>query len=284
VTHSTGLIIVMSVTGTTLIELAFVIIVIKYKSERCILLAGFKFLLSLFFSTIVLDISVIFWIGKASKYQCILKIWTMIIGITGFICSYSYKSQMIISIYNNKRITNNNRKIKIHIIYIGLFVLQIVLLFIWSFSMKDGVKQINRDLKNAGIYQISVCSTGNESLLTSIFVLDYCLLFLSIIMAYQGRNIPDDYNYSKKIFVTSLVSCLLLVLCHIIIQSHIGDIYIYVTISLFFLFISLMVNITFIGSRILILLNIGTDNRCSVVVVSNENHGADCTSSNYNYI
>jgi len=75
-----------------------------------------------------------------------------------------------------------------------------------------------------------------------------------------------------------------LVLCHIIIQSNIGDIYIYVTISLFVLFISLMVNITFIGSRILILLNIGTDNHCSVIVVSNDNPGADYASSNFSYL
>jgi len=66
--------------------------------------------------------------------------------------------------------------------------------------MKNGIKQVSRNLKNAGIYQITVCSTGNESLLTSIFVLDYCLLILSIIMAYQGRNSKFFYlfNYQYK--------------------------------------------------------------------------------------
>jgi len=32
------------------------------------------------------------------------------------------------------------------------------------------------------------------------FFVDFTLLIISIIMAYQGRNIPAEFNYSKKIF------------------------------------------------------------------------------------
>ena len=54
--------------------------------------------------------------------------------------------------------------------------------------MKNGVVLVNRNLLGVGNYSVNVCSIGNESLFTAIFVLDYCLVVLSIIMSYQGRN------------------------------------------------------------------------------------------------
>ncbi|OUM70029.1 hypothetical protein PIROE2DRAFT_1978 [Piromyces sp. E2] len=78
---------------------------IENKNEKCIILGGFKFLLLLTISSMIMDISVLFWIGELKKYKCIIRIWTMIIGITGLICAYSIKSEIIISVYHNKNIT-----------------------------------------------------------------------------------------------------------------------------------------------------------------------------------
>lgn len=53
----------------------------RKKREKCIIMAGYKFLLSIIISGIILNISVIFWIGKLYKLKCIIKIWLIIIGV-----------------------------------------------------------------------------------------------------------------------------------------------------------------------------------------------------------
>ncbi|ORY86449.1 hypothetical protein LY90DRAFT_663100 [Neocallimastix californiae] len=190
-----------------IIEIFIIIIVIKFKNEKCIMLSGFEFLLFLILSSLILDISVYFWVGSAVKYKCILKIWTMIIGITGLISSYSIKSEIIISIYNNKKLTQSNYKMRTYLLYVFIFIFQLILLTWWTFK-HDGVTEKESYIKNVGSYKYNTCSIGNENILTLIFLIDYTLLVISIIMSYRGRNIPSEFNYSKKIFFTSLLTAL----------------------------------------------------------------------------
>jgi len=44
-------------------------------------MAGYNFLLSILIFSIIVNFSVIFWVGKFYKYKCIIKIWLMIIGV-----------------------------------------------------------------------------------------------------------------------------------------------------------------------------------------------------------
>jgi len=62
--------------------------------------------------------------------------------------------------------------------------------------MKDGIVSADRNLSGVGIYSVNVCSIGNEGLFTAIFVLDYCLVVLSIMMSYQGRNSKYFFFYN----------------------------------------------------------------------------------------
>ncbi|OUM70038.1 hypothetical protein PIROE2DRAFT_1988 [Piromyces sp. E2] len=51
-----------------------------YIEDRCINIAGFIYLLMLIISTLILNSSLVLWIGQFYEFKCIAKIWTMIIG------------------------------------------------------------------------------------------------------------------------------------------------------------------------------------------------------------
>ncbi|ORX41869.1 hypothetical protein BCR36DRAFT_309554, partial [Piromyces finnis] len=206
VTYSLGLMIQIYIATAYIIEFFYLFILIKNK--RSIILSGFEFLISIVLSSVILLSSVLFWIGKYSKFKCILKIWSVIIGVTGFICSYSIKSYVIMAIYNNKKLTKAPKSYECYILYSVIFIVQIILLIIWSFT-QNGVVMKQHYLENVGNYELETCSNGNSYILSAMFIVDFGLMVISIVMAYQGRKIPAEFNYSKKILITSLISGLM---------------------------------------------------------------------------
>jgi len=247
-----------------IIEIFIIVIVIKFRNEKCILLSGFEFLFFLILSSLILDISVYFWVGEAVKYKCILKIWTMIIGITGLISSYSIKSEIIISIYNNKKLTQSNYKMRTYLLYVIIFIFQLILLTWWTFTHK-GVEERESYIKDVGSYKYNACSIGNENILTLIFLIDYTLLVISIIMSYRGRNIPTEFNYSKKIFFTSLLSALLMTVYYLAVTSTVEKNLPYFIVLILVLVITLYINFTFIGEKLLMLFNLDNESMTSLI-------------------
>eukprot|EP00833_Pecoramyces_ruminatium_P018411 jgi/Orpsp1_1/1192443/evm.model.d7180000093286.1 len=126
--------------------------------------------------------------------------------MTGFISSYSIKSKIIISIFNNRNLIKLNHKYKSYIIYIIIGIIQFLLLTFWTFTQK-GIETKERLIKDTSVfYEYQKCSNGNVYIFSLIFLVDYVLLLISIYIAYRGRNIPDEFNESKKVFVTSIAT------------------------------------------------------------------------------
>ncbi|ORX69814.1 hypothetical protein BCR32DRAFT_272429 [Anaeromyces robustus] len=264
-----GLVLTICTIIGLLIEVFFIAIVLKFENVRCISAAGPRFLLCLFISCMILDLSVLFWIGVPLKYKCILRIWTMIIGITGLICSYSIKSEFIISVYNNHNIRKSAYQLKSYMLYIIILVIQFILLVIWTLT-QEGITTIDRYVNEIGFFfKENTCSIGSEYALNPMFGLDFILLMLSILMSYRGRNIPAEFNYSKKIFITSLFSLLLLSLYYMVVIIDIEKPYPYFIFLSTILLISLTISILFIGNKVLILLNINIDTEFSIMVYTN---------------
>ncbi|ORX69809.1 hypothetical protein BCR32DRAFT_250244 [Anaeromyces robustus] len=184
-----------------------------------------------------MEVSIFFWIGKINEVKCIVKFWTMIIGITSFICSYSIRSEIITSVYNNPNVTHkSNYKFKIKIYYLVIVLIQFILLIIWSFTQR-GLNVRKRYLKNVGYYDIEICSIGNEYILSSVYCIDYLLLV------------------TKKIYLTSLISCILLLFCHLVIIIDIENIIFHFIVFFVAIFIIMYINITFVGPKLLLVLN-----------------------------
>jgi len=94
---------------------------------------------------------------------------------------------MIISIYNNQKLTKTNIRNKSYLIYYIIACCQLILLIIWSFTFR-GIESESIYLENVGYYNNEICSIGNIYILNVIFVIDYILLIISIIISYRGRN------------------------------------------------------------------------------------------------
>jgi len=283
-----GIGIIITIAIGLIIQTALLIFTILKRKEKCIYMSGLHFSIFLIISSIVLNISVYYWIGKVNKSKCIIKIWTLICGLTGFICTHSIKADIILSIYKNKDITKKTSKFTSYIIYSMIGLVQIILLFIWSFTQK-GVINAKHYITNDIYYDFENCSRGSEIILSIIFGIDYLLLFYSIFMAYRGRNLPDEFNESKKIFITSLASLLLITLCFISIMSDLDNTIPYFYISLITVILSLVIVLLFVGSKILIAYDIdflsSTTNSSIIVVVNTQTHNqndAEKTCSNYN--
>ncbi|ORX72576.1 hypothetical protein BCR32DRAFT_100871 [Anaeromyces robustus] len=246
------------------IELIFLIIVIIFRREKCIYIGGFSFLIFLVISSIFLDSSIIFLIGKLTKFKCILKFWLTILGITGFIFSYSVKSEVIIAIYNARNVIKSNNKRNTYTLYSIIIGMQVIMLIMWTFT-HEGVILKNRNLKFLINFQYESCSLGNESILTLIFSIDYILLLLSVLTTYRGRNIPAEFNESKKVFVCTLVFFLILILCHTATVINFDDGLAHIIISTFIIVIIFIINLTFIGSKLSIIFELEPKN--SIIVI-----------------
>ncbi|ORX41872.1 hypothetical protein BCR36DRAFT_338509, partial [Piromyces finnis] len=140
------------------------------------------------------------------------------------------------------KLYKNNKRIAI---YFFTYMTQLILMVLWTFS-QDGVIKKTMYLDNYGSYDYNSCSTGNKYILSVIYGFDYILLIISIINAYRGRNLPDDFNYSKKIFMTSLVSFFMLLCCHLSIILEVEKTVPHFANLLLINVIILGVNITFI--------------------------------------
>jgi len=119
-----------------------------------------------------------------------------IIKITGLICAYSIKSEIVISVYHNMNITKVNNKYKSYFVYIVAAILQFIFLIIWTSTQKGVIKK-ERNLNKIGNYEVDICSIGNESILSIIFGIDFLLLFIAITMAYRGRNSEFLFQYNN---------------------------------------------------------------------------------------
>jgi len=208
---------------TIVIEIAFLVLLIINRKEKCIFIAGFDFLLAVFITNLGITFSSFFWVGEISIIKCTLRIWFLMLNITSFICSYTIKSIIIISIYNNKKLTTNTINSKnIKTTYISVIVVQIILLSIWTFTSQK-FDYLEKKIPNVGVYYDKICTKGNQELLYSIFSINFILLIISIFYSYQGRNIPDEFNDSRKIFNSSLLSMLQLCISSITIIYEDGD-------------------------------------------------------------
>jgi len=107
--------------------------------------------------------------------------------MTGYICSYSVKTEMIISIYNNRRLTMSNIKNKTHYVYYLFLIFQLVLLILWTLT-NEGIGTKLKYINNVGRYTDQVCSTGDPYIINLMFITGYLLLMISIINTYRGRN------------------------------------------------------------------------------------------------
>jgi len=273
-------IIILSITSLSiLIETFLAIFIIIYRRDQCVHVSGYKFLIFLIGSTIILNSSVFVWVGEPGKVKCIAKIWLIALGMTCFISSYSIKSQTIISIYNNKKMLKNVTGFKYYLFYLVLIICQIILLFIWSFTNK-GVEKKLTYVRELGYYYKDLCSTGNEYLLLFVFSFDFSLLSLSIIVSYRGRNIPAQFNYSKKIFLTAIISTFLLLACYLMVTYNFDSTQPSFFILLVITIISLIICIIFVGPKIATILNLDTDdgNRLSVLVVDSSKRTCTMTS------
>ncbi|ORX60990.1 hypothetical protein BCR36DRAFT_579057 [Piromyces finnis] len=273
-----GIIVIISI--AIIIKLTLLIVIIIYRKERCIYISGLGFLIILVLSSIVLDFSVYFWVGDIIKFKCITKLWLLICGITGILCSFAIKNEIIISAYNNNSITKVNSKYKSSIIYIVVIIIQIAVLIIWTFA-QSGVDIKYNNLSNNAPYIYKTCSRGSQPLLSIIFGIDYILLFLLIYISYKGRNIPAEFNESKKVFISSLISILLLSLCYLSMMMEMVNEIQYIFISTATIITSVIIVILFVGIKLLIVFNIdimsSVDNTSVVVVVSKNINGNEDT-------
>ncbi|ORY22803.1 hypothetical protein LY90DRAFT_515332 [Neocallimastix californiae] len=220
------------------LEFIFLIILIKFRNNRYIKIASFNFLLSLIITSSILDFSIYFWIGVKNKYKCILRVCFMIIGVTTFIFCFSIKSKLLNNIYyNNSLIKSNN----------------IILLAIWSYT-NDGMGKKIKAIKSDNFYEYQECSIGNKKFLIIMFCIDAVVLFLSIVSAFQGRNIPTEFN--------------ILIICYtnITVDLEMNLQYIFGLIAI--LIASMIVNISFFGSIILKLFNIERNSISAIKVVN----------------
>ncbi|ORX54767.1 hypothetical protein BCR36DRAFT_282116, partial [Piromyces finnis] len=135
--------------------------------------------------------------------------------ITGFICSYSIKSRIIVSIYNNKNLINSSYRYKSYYLNIVLPIFQIILLVIWSFSQEGYT--MKRKYSKFVYYDYEDCAYNYNGVLNFIFAIDFLLSIQSIITSYQGRKIPDEFNDSRRIFIVSIMTIFLV--CRILIYN-----------------------------------------------------------------
>ncbi|KAL6636388.1 hypothetical protein U3516DRAFT_774224 [Neocallimastix sp. 'constans'] len=251
-----GLILIVFIILSLIIDLIFLILIIVSRKNRYIYIGGYPFLVSLVISSMLLITSMLFWLGKVKTYKCIIKFWILICGVTGFICSYSIKTGIVTSIYNsNSVIITKNRKVKSYYSYFIIIFLQLILLILWTFT-QNGVKKRTCYLNKYVFYENDECSKGSQFILIVIFGIDYLLLLISVIISYRGRNVPAEFNDSKKVFVTSLMTIILVTFCYLTLVINMDGSIPYFIILLSVIIISLIIVITFVGSRILVLFNL----------------------------
>ncbi|ORX84545.1 hypothetical protein BCR32DRAFT_277050 [Anaeromyces robustus] len=209
------------------IEFFLLIFIILNRDKKCIHISGMKFMIYLILSSIILDCSVNLWIGEKTNLKCIIGLVLMVIGITVFICSYTIKSEIIINIYNNQNVLKKKNLNNYSIIYIIIPLIQLILLLIWAFTDEGSIKETIY-IENIGYNEVDSCSIGNKGLLKMIFVIDIILVIFSIIISYQGRKIPDEFNESRKVYLSSIISSVMITLCYISVFDISSNIYSYI--------------------------------------------------------
>ncbi|ORX99670.1 hypothetical protein LY90DRAFT_230316 [Neocallimastix californiae] len=149
---------------------------------------------------------------------------------------------------------------------------QIILLTLWTFTQK-GIESTDMYIRNVGYIKYAKCSTKNIELIDFMFFIDYVLLLLSIRISYLGRNIPDEFNDSKKIHITSLISIFQLISCNLAVNFSIDNTIIFALI-IFFMGLISFININiFITPKILVALDLinNMSQQTSVLIVNNSN-------------
>ncbi|ORY73156.1 hypothetical protein LY90DRAFT_179256 [Neocallimastix californiae] len=251
---------------TLVIEIAFLVLLIIHRKEKCIFIAGFDFLLVIFITNLGITISSFFWIGEISKIKCTLRIWFLILNITCFICSYTTKSIIIISIYNNKKLTSNTvNNNNIFTTFISVVFVQIIFLIIWTFTSQK-FDYLEKKIPNVGVYYDKVCSKGNKELFYSIFTINLILAIISIFHSYQGRNIPDEFNDSRKIFNSSLITSLQIIMSSIAISNKNNNLWVQLFVLIMIDFTALVNIIIYIIPKLLTIYNISMDTTSNIII------------------
>ncbi|ORX69806.1 hypothetical protein BCR32DRAFT_272423 [Anaeromyces robustus] len=102
--------------------------------------------------------------------------------ITGFICSYSVKNDLIVSIYNTNSITKMDYKDTGYFMYLILPIIQFILLILWSFT-QSGTEIKNIYIKNVGSYPYTSKKTFVASIISVIQ-----LISCYVAITYQIEN------------------------------------------------------------------------------------------------
>ncbi|KAL6594216.1 hypothetical protein U3516DRAFT_159172 [Neocallimastix sp. 'constans'] len=157
-----------------------------------------------------------------------------------------------------------------------MIIIQIILLIHWTYN-NNGIDKTLKTLDNVGLYKLDSCSHGNENILILIFGIDFILLGLSVILSYRGRFIPDEFNESKKILYTSILSIFLVILCFISINYN--TIYIHIFTLPVIVVILLVSNITFIMPKIINIYSIPQINKKVSVEIKNKERSLFSSSS-----
>jgi hypothetical protein len=235
-------------------------------------------------TNLVTTLSSFIWIGNVDKIKCILRVWFMILSITCFICSYTIKSIIIISVFNNRKLTNTNRKKNFFLGYILIIFLQILLLTIWTMTNHE-YDYKEKKIPNVGIYYDKECPIGNKNLLYTIFAINYILLIFSIFVSYQGRLIPDEFNDSRNIFISSLLTIFQLIICNITIIYVIENLFVRIFVLVIIELISLINIIIFISPKLMMIYNVTLDSissRGTSIIVRPSRAGEALSVTEYN--
>ncbi|KAG4092587.1 hypothetical protein H8356DRAFT_950382 [Neocallimastix lanati (nom. inval.)] len=205
---------IISILSFVVIGISFVsglvslFLMIKHRKSKNISAFGMDFSIILLFSTFILTISIIFWLGEGSTVKCNLRIWFQIIGLTNIVGSILLKEERISSIFIGKDVQKIFApKMKDIYIKLGVFnIIQIILLLLWTLNVFEKEPAFRQDIEyhpNLGYKDIEYCDIFNSKFVAVMFLFIFCMIIYTLLISIKIRNIPKEFNESRFIISSS---------------------------------------------------------------------------------
>ena len=192
------------------------IIIHAYRMEPVIKKASPLFCQLILLGVIVINTGILIWVLAPSTCACLIRCWTLMLGIALIFSNILAKSFRIYKIFTSIRVRNNPLTNGYLIKYtLSILFFEVALLLVFTFV--NGIPELivvhdPRDYKNSYMSCRSQYTTFESLTLILILIYNAILIFATAILAYLIRNVEESYNESKHIALAAYSSTLLYII------------------------------------------------------------------------
>jgi len=193
------IIIVLSLFGFAICVL-FLVLLYRNRKQRAVVQADWRFTCAFIAGAAFLNITSLGLLGGVSHGTCLLRMWLFHFAFTVMI------SPLFVKVWRMKvlvgdQVTFHKRSItnsEAALYTLPLMVIQIGILVCFTFV--DPSAPFEYTKFEDGLYNHHrICSSSSNAMMITAIVFDTCIVFTGCVLAYQCRNMDDDFGESKQL-------------------------------------------------------------------------------------